>query len=162
MYKYIHVVVAALSMYACGNEPSVNKPVDVLNGSTAITVEQIYSVMNYVDMMAGTHVDLTNYTLTVHGTVEESIEACAGGEVACHNKAAMYIHAPWPTEYMDYDRATLNAISAYTLCHEMGHAHLYHTTGNGDGDHTHTEWFDGNDPTSVCGRVYDHYNRVLE
>lgn len=163
MKNYIYVLmIGATLVTGCGvdNSDNANKPLDVLNGSH-VSDGVIYSVIDYVNEVAPAHVNTDNYTLTVHGTVEESMEACGGeGEVGCHNKGLKYIHTPWPSEYEDYDAATLNAISAYTLCHELGHLYYYNTTGNSDHNHTHTEWFDGNKVDSVCGKVYDKYNKT--
>lgn len=147
---------------ACGVMPSSNGALDIRNGSPAVSIDTIDAVIAYTDTLTpdGSPIDLHGYTLTVWDTVADAQRACIAVDgVACTVIGDSHtIDTPWPSEYGSYDTATLDAISAAALAHELGHVYYFETTGDSDAAHTHTEWFDVNDPSTVCGRVYDAFN----
>lgn len=152
---------ALLVSAACGEAPKKDNELVILNGSPAVTDETIKAVIDSVNAIHA--VNLDGYSLTVLDDLGELRSGCVGNDnqYGCHSANPKYIRTFWPTEYQDYSKKVINAISAYTLCHEMGHAYYGQTENNTDHNHTHREWFDGNDATSVCGRIYDLFHKDL-
>lgn len=151
---------AIVNLFGCGGAAEAPHAVDVLDGSPVVTDAQLAAVISLTNTLAPSPVDLTNYTVTVHDSVESSQAACTG-DAGCTVIVAKTINVPWPVEYNGLDRATLNAISAAALAHEMGHVFYFEMTGDPDHNHHHAEWFDLNRIDSVCGRVYDAFNKAV-
>lgn len=159
------LVLAIAMLAACGGaEQTATSPVDILNGSPVVADETIQAVIAATQAIAQSEIDLDGYTLTVFDSVEGSHEACSkfSGEsaVGCTVISTKEIDTPWPVEFSGYDRATLNAISAAVIAHELGHVYYFQTTGDPDATHSHDEWFNKDDATSVAGRVYDQFNHA--
>lgn len=152
-----------LALCACAGAPSTfdpNAPVDVLNGSPDVTNETLQKVMDLTNQLAPKAVNLNGWSIIVYSTVEESHSHCTsttGEGDGCVDPLIHTIHVPWPSEYNGYDAATLRAESAEVLAHEMGHVFYFQTTKDFDHNHTHKEWFNQDDATSLCGRVYDAF-----
>ncbi len=145
---------------ACEPQDETKPELVIYNGSVAVTDDHIQQVIDAVNTFE--YVDLKGYSMTIYGTAEEVDEHCFGsdeGELGCHSGMPAFIHTFWPTEFRDYTPSVVNGMGAYIICHEMAHAYLYKTTGNGDAKHTHTEWFDLNRMDSYCGQVYDQFHK---
>lgn len=153
------LVISFLLLVGCGNETREYSIWDCNSNSRSILVQQ---VIDRVNSLVPQSVDPSDYSISLLPYQSDVAEACPRSNpqtvLGCTHIYYKDMYSMWAMEHRDYDNAKLNGLGAQILAHELGHLYFFQTEGNSDNNHSHSWWFDHNNPSSITGTIQDIYS----